>query len=88
MAARVRMYSTGSCPFCRAAERLLHDKGVREIENIRVDLEPERRAEMVRLSGRRTVPQIWIGERHVGGCDELHALDKMGALDPLLESRP
>jgi glutaredoxin 3 len=88
MAPRVRMYSTGGCPFCRAAERLLRDKGVREIEQIRVDLEPARRAEMIARSGRRTVPQIWIGERHVGGCDDLHALEDAGALDPLLGTNP
>jgi glutaredoxin 3 len=82
--ALVRMYCTAVCPFCVAAERLLARKGVQEIEKLRVDLEPERREEMVRLSGRRTVPQIWIGERHVGGCDELHALDRAGELDPLL----
>jgi glutaredoxin 3 len=80
----VRMYCTAVCPFCVSAERLLVKKGVRDIEKVRVDLEPQRREEMVRLSGRRTVPQIWIGERHIGGCDELHALDRAGELDPLL----
>ena len=84
MSARVLMYATAACPFCQSAERLLVAKGVK-IEKIRVDLEPERRAEMVKKSGRHTVPQIWIGERHVGGCDDLHALDRKGALDPLLE---
>jgi glutaredoxin 3 len=63
---------------------LLLAKGAR-IEKIRIDLEPERRAEMMRKSGRRTVPQIWIGERHIGGCDDLYALDREGGLDPLLE---
>jgi glutaredoxin 3 len=84
--ARVLMYLTATCPFCQSAERLLEEKGVRDIERVRVDLEPERRAEMMRKSGRRTVPQIWIGERHVGGCDDLYALDRAGKLDPLLEA--
>jgi glutaredoxin 3 len=84
--ARVLMYLTATCPFCQSAERLLEEKGVRNIERVRVDLEPERRAEMMRKSGRRTVPQIWIGERHVGGCDDLYALDRAGKLDPLLEA--
>lgn len=82
--ARVLMYATAACPFCQSAERLLLDKGAK-IEKIRVDLQPERRAEMTKKSGRHTVPQIWIGERHVGGCDDLHALDRQGELDPLLE---
>ncbi len=84
--AGVLMYCTATCPFCQAAERLLLDKGAR-IEKVRVDLEPARRAEMMQKSGRFTVPQIWIGERHVGGCDELYALDRAGGLDPLLEAR-
>ena len=83
---RVLMYLTATCPFCQSAERLLEEKGVREIEKIRVDLHPERRAEMMQKSGRRTVPQIWIGERHVGGCDDLYALDREGKLDSLLEA--
>ena len=87
MTARVLMYITAACPFCRSAERLLLEKGVR-IEKVRVDLEPARRAEMVQRSGRRSVPQIWIGERHVGGCDDLHALEREGRLDPLLEGSP
>lgn len=78
------MYCTAACPFCRSAERLLVEKGA-AIEKVRVDLEPQRRAEMMQRSGRRTVPQIWIGERHVGGCDDLYALDAEGKLDPLLE---
>ena len=78
------MYVTATCPYCIAAERLLVDKGVAGIEKIRVDLEPQRRAEMAQKSGRRTVPQIWIGDTHVGGCDELQALNRMGKLDPLL----
>jgi glutaredoxin 3 len=81
------MYMTASCPFCQSAERLLAQKGV-AVEKIRVDLEPARRDEMVQKSGRRTVPQIWIGSRHVGGCDELYALDRAGGLDPLLKANP
>lgn len=79
------MYCTAACPFCQSAERLLVAKGV-ALEKIRVDLHPERRAEMMTRSGRRTVPQIWIGERHVGGCDDLYALDREGGLDPLLKA--
>jgi len=82
--ALVLMYSTASCPYCQAAERLLARKGVSDIDRVRVDLEPARRAEMTQKSGRSTVPQIWIGGRHVGGCDDLHALDEAGQLDKLL----
>ena len=85
--ARVVMYATAACPFCQSAERLLVPKGA-AIEKIRIDLEPERRAEMMKMSGRRTVPQIWIGERHIGGCDDLYALDRQGGLDPLLKAKP
>ena len=81
------MYCTAACPFCQSAERLLVEKGAR-IEKIRVDLEPERRAEMMQKIGRRTVPQIWIGERHIGGCDDLYALERQGKLDPLLKVIP
>ena len=78
------MYCTAACPFCQAAERLLAEKGA-TIEKVRVDLEPARRIEMTQKSGgRRTVPQIWIGARHVGGCDELHDLEGSGELDQLL----
>ncbi len=84
--AKVLMYSTGVCPFCLMAERLLKSKGV-EIEKVRVDLEPERRQEMMQRTGRRTVPQIYVGERHVGGYDDLAALDRAGGLDPLLGSK-
>ena len=84
MKARVVIYATAACPFCQSAERLLRAKGV-QVEKIRVDLEPGRRDEMTRKSGRRTVPQIWIGGRHIGGCDDLYALDREGQLDPLLE---
>lgn len=84
MSAAVRMYSTAVCPFCVMAERLLRAKGVTEIEKVRVDLDPAARVDMMRRTGRRTVPQIYIGERHVGGYDDLAALDRAGALDPLL----
>ena len=83
--AKVLMYLTASCPFCQSADRLLQQKGA-AVEKIRVDLEPARRAEMTQKSGRRTVPQIWIGERHIGGCDDLYALDREGGLDPLLKA--
>jgi len=78
------MYSTGSCPFCTMAERLLASKGVKDIEKVRVDLDPGRREEMIARTGRRTVPQIYVGERHVGGFDDLATLDRAGGLDPLL----
>jgi len=78
------MYSTAICPYCIRAEQLLRRKGVTEIEKIRVDLDPVRRQEMMEKTGQRTVPQIFIGDTHVGGCDELHALDHAGKLDPLL----
>ena len=78
------MYCTAACPYCQSAERLLQRKGVSGIERVRVDLEPGRREEMVQRSGRRTVPQIWIGGRHVGGFDELHALERAGELDQLI----
>jgi glutaredoxin 3 len=82
--ARVLMYSTASCPFCVQAERLLTRKGVTDIEKIRVDLEPARRMEMMQKTGRRTVPQIYIQQQHIGGFEELAALDRAGQLDPLL----
>lgn len=82
--ARVVMYSTAVCPFCLMAERLLRTKGVAEIEKIRVDLDPARRDEMIERTGRRTVPQVYVGERHVGGYEDLAALDRAGGLDPLL----
>jgi glutaredoxin 3 len=85
--AKITMYSTGVCPFCQMAERLLRSKGVAAIDKIRVDLEPERRAEMMERTGRRTVPQIYIGDRHVGGFDDLSALDRAGQLDELLAAK-
>ena len=81
---RVLMYSTAACPFCVRAEQLLRARGVAEIEKVRVDLEPERRAEMMEKTSRRTVPQIFIGDTHVGGCDDLIDLDHAGKLLPLL----
>lgn len=81
---RVLMYSTAVCPYCVRAEQLLRQKGVDAIDKVRVDLEPERRDEMIARTGRRTVPQIFIGDTHVGGCDDLYALDREGKLDPLL----
>jgi len=80
----VKMYTTGVCPYCQMAERLLTSKGVAEIDKVRVDLEPARRAEMMERTGRRTVPQIYIGETHVGGYDELAALERAGKLDEML----
>ncbi len=82
--AKVLMYSTAVCPYCVRAEQLLTRKGVTEIEKVRVDLQPERREEMMQRTGRRTVPQIYIGDTHVGGCDDLYELEHQGKLDPLL----
>jgi glutaredoxin 3 len=82
--AKVLMYSTGFCPYCVMAERLLRSRGVEEIEKIRVDLEPARRVEMMEKTGRRTVPQIYIGDMHVGGYDDLAKLDRSEALAKLL----
>lgn len=81
----VRVYSTLLCPFCQMARTLLDRKGV-AYEEIRVDQEPGRRQEMMKLSGRHTVPQIFVGETHVGGFDDLYALDNAGGLDPLLKA--
>ena len=81
---QVKMYCTAVCPYCVMAEKLLNKKGVTQIEKIRVDLDPAQREEMMRITGRRTVPQIYIGERHVGGFDDLAELDREGGLDPLL----
>jgi len=82
--AKIRMYSTAVCPFCLRAERLLNSKGVTEIEKIRVDLDPRQREEMMNNTGRRTVPQIYIGDTYVGGFEELAALEHAGKLDSLL----
>ena len=80
------MYSTGVCPYCQMAERLLRAKGISAIDKVRVDLEPERRVEMMEKTGRRTVPQIYIGDTHVGGYEELAALEHAGSLDELLRA--
>ncbi len=82
--AKITMYSTAVCPYCVAAERLLRSKGVAEIDKIRVDLDPQQRAVMMEKTGRRTVPQIYINETHIGGFDELSALEHAGKLAPLL----
>ena len=82
------MYSTAVCPFCIQAERLLRAMGVAQIDKIRIDLDPARRQEMMEKTGRRTVPQIYIGGRHVGGYDDLVALDRAGELEPLLATEP
>jgi glutaredoxin 3 len=86
MTARVLMYTTAVCPYCIRAKQLLTARGVTQIEEVRIDLEPERRDEMMLKTQRRTVPQIYIGDTHVGGCDDLYALDRTGGLQPLLES--
>lgn len=86
MTAPVLMYTTAVCPYCVRAKQLLKARGVTEIEEIRVDLDPERRDEMTQKTQRRTVPQIFIGDTHVGGCDDLLALDAAGKLRPLLEA--
>ena len=82
----VKMYTTAVCPYCVRAKQILKAKGVAQIEEIRVDANPEERQRMMDLTGRRTVPQIFIGDTHVGGCDDLMALDSQGALVPLLQS--
>jgi len=85
MSARVLMYTTAVCPYCVRAKQLLSARGVTAIEEVRVDLDPVRRDEMMEKTRRRTVPQIYIGDTHVGGCDDLYALDAAGELMPLLE---
>jgi glutaredoxin 3 len=80
----VKMYTTAVCPYCIRAKQILKSKGVEQIEEIRIDMQPEERAKMMEITGRRTVPQIFIGDTHVGGCDDLMALDRRGGLDPLL----
>lgn len=79
------MYSSQVCPYCRMAEKLLATKGITEIEKVLIDLDPSKREEMMQRTGRRTVPQIYIGDTHVGGFDDLSALDKAGGLDKLLQ---
>ena len=80
----VKIYTTGTCPYCTRAKQLLAARGVQELEEIRVDVDPQQREEMMKITGRRTVPQIFIGAQHVGGCDDLYALDERGGLVPLL----
>jgi glutaredoxin 3 len=85
MSAKVTMYSTAVCPYCVRAEALLKQRGVTAIDKIRIDQDPDERDRMIERTGRRTVPQIYIGERHVGGFDDLAALDRAGELVPLLQ---
>lgn len=82
----VKMYTTAVCPYCVRAKQILKAKGVEHIEEVRVDVNPEERARMMEITGRRTVPQIFIGNTHVGGCDDLMALDSQGGLMPLLQA--
>jgi len=84
--AHVKMYTTQVCPYCIRAKMLLKQRGVSDIEEIRVDLNPAERLRMMEITGRRTVPQIFIGDTHVGGCDDLVELDQRGALMPLLQA--
>ena len=81
----VKMYTTAVCPYCVRAKQFLNSKGVQTIEEVRIDLDPEQRNHMMHITGRRTVPQIFIGDHHVGGCDDLIALDGKGGLEPLLK---
>jgi len=85
MSAHVTMYTTAVCPYCIRAERLLESKGIRNVNKIRVDLDPAQRQVMMEKTGRRTVPQIYVGDTHVGGFDDLYALEQAGRLDPLLQ---
>lgn len=82
----VKMFTTAVCPYCTRAKQILKARGVMEIEEIRIDTQPEQRAHMMETTGRRTVPQIFIGQTHVGGCDDLVALDARGGLLPLLNA--
>ena len=84
----VKIYSTDWCPYCQRAKALLKQRGVDSMEEIRLDVDPSLRADMIRLTGRYTVPQIFIGDTHVGGCDDLIALDRAGRLEPLLAAAP
>jgi glutaredoxin 3 len=86
MNARVTMYCTAVCPYCVRAEQLLVQRGVTAIDKIRIDEDPAQRDAMIARTGRRTVPQIYVGDTHVGGCDDLHALDRAGGLVPLLSA--
>ncbi|MBE7369493.1 glutaredoxin 3 [Ramlibacter pallidus] len=80
----VKMYTTAVCPYCIRAKQILKSKGVEAIEEVRIDMQPDERMKMMEITGRRTVPQIFIGDTHVGGCDDLIALDGRGGLVPLL----
>ncbi len=82
----VKIYTTAICPFCVQAKQILKAKGVQQLEEIRVDTDPDQRMQMMQITGRRTVPQIFIGQTHVGGCDDLKALDARGGLLPLLNA--
>ena len=82
----VKMYTTAVCPYCVRAKQLLKSKGVEQIEEVRIDLDPVQRDHMMQITGRRTVPQIYVGDTHVGGCDDLMALDAKGGLVPLLQA--
>ena len=82
----VKMYTTAVCPYCIRAKQVLKAKGVEQIEEIRIDLDPAQRDHMMQITGRRTVPQIYVGDPHVGGCDDLIALDAKGGLVPLLQA--
>ena len=82
----VKMYTTAVCPYCIRAKQILKAKGVEQIEEIRIDLDAAQRAHMIQATGRRTVPQIYVGDTHVGGCDDLMALDAKGGLLPLLQA--
>lgn len=84
----VKMYTTAVCPYCIRAKQILKARGVESIEEVRVDANPQERMKMMEITGRRTVPQIFIGSTHVGGCDELMALDSEGGLLPLLNAQP
>ena len=82
----VKMYTTAVCPYCTRAKQILKSKGVEQIEEVRIDVDPAARDHMMQITGRRTVPQIFVGDTHVGGCDDLMALDANGGLLPLLQS--
>jgi glutaredoxin 3 len=82
----VKMYTTAVCPYCTRAKQILKAKGVELIEEVRIDLDPVQRDHMMKITGRRTVPQIYVGDTHVGGCDDLMALDAKGGLVPLLQA--
>jgi glutaredoxin 3 len=82
----VKMYTTAVCPYCIRAKQILKAKGVEQIEEVRIDLDPVQRDHMMQITGRRTVPQIYVGDTHVGGCDDLMALDAKGGLVPLLQA--